>query len=187
MRPIATPRARSSSPAGALTWGTAIKPTSEESMPAATIDSIRASDIGSSRSPPREPSRDSPRRRPRGPLESAAHGTAGRAVRPSWQPAAKCLSRAGSARSVSRTPTVRLAVAMIRSPCINRARVLVVPPSKAIAHVQGLRQVGCKSAMFFAFSLPLRPGRAILRQNETQSMGGPPGQSRSRPRLVMAS
>jgi len=53
-------------------------------------------------------------------------------------------------------------MATICRPQSKRARVLVVPPSRAMAHFQEAVEFGCIFLTFSAFSLPLDPDESIL-------------------------
>ncbi len=92
------------------------------------------------------------RRRPphRGRTSSTTSRTARtRPARLAGPAAPRCRRRErGSSRTVSRTPTARRAVATSRVPCSSRARVLVVPPSRAMVHPEpreGRRSVAPES------------------------------------------
>ena len=165
-RPIATPRARSSSPAGASTWGTATRPDfrgkhagrdngldpSSERRPASPVENGRATHV----------------------VDDLADGlNQALTVRLSGR-----RGRAGSRRRSYRASGIgqeRVADPH-RAPRRGDDPIPLHQPRSGVGRpsVQGdgprpgLAWVGCKSAMFFAFSLPLRPGRAILRQNKTR-------------------
>ena len=121
----------------------ASKPTSEESIPAATIRSEPGDAVVAGAGPSPDP---------------ATSAITPRTASASLWPDDRSLS------TESRTPTVRRAEATIRPSRISRARVLEVPPSRAITRDQARTIAGSLRVMrmFLAFFLPSVAGRAML-------------------------
>jgi hypothetical protein len=132
-------------------------------MPAATMSSghIGQSALATSsegRGPRRRSSRTSRTAWARSVRSPLGAGGAGTRSHP------ECVDSGASFGRLSRTPTERRTVATICRPQSKRARVLVVPPSRATVHIRAAIGLGRIFSLFpfLAFSLPWNPNQAIL-------------------------